>query len=138
MNESKRSTFDLSSTYVHLEDGGDAATIPIGPSFWPKLMAGDVTDEDVRRVGQAEGWLLAAFECRESMKHWEMHPAGDEVLILKSGEVDIVFDEPGGERVLTLLPGGVCVVPKGVWHQQRVRAPGEMIAVTYGKGTQHR
>jgi mannose-6-phosphate isomerase-like protein (cupin superfamily) len=67
-----------------------------------------------------------------------MHPLGDELLFLLSGAVDIVFDSGQGERIVELKENGACVVPRGTWHKQIVRVPGRELAVTYGRGTQHR
>ena len=39
---------------------------------------------------------------------------------------------------MTLQPGTACVVPRGTWHRQIVHQPAELLAITYGKGTQHR
>ena len=67
-----------------------------------------------------------------------MHPAGDEILYLVDGALDVILEQKNGERVVTLQPGTACVVPRGTWHRQIVHQPGELLAITYGKGTQHR
>ena len=74
-----------------------------------------------------------------SMPAWERHPAGDEVLCALSGLLEaVVQDANGGERVVSLPAGVACTVPKGAWHRLVVRAPGRLLALTYGKGTEHR
>ncbi|AUX45007.1 cupin [Sorangium cellulosum] len=130
--------FDLSSTYLHLADGGGGAPIEVTPTFWQELTSGDLTSEDVRRVATVDGWLVTRFHITADTAHWEMHPAGDEFLYMLSGASDIVLQEQGGERVVELRPGTVCKVPRGAWHRLVLREPGDLMGITYGKGTQHR
>lgn len=37
MADISQPAFDLHNTYVHLEDGGGARHIPVGPDFWAKI-----------------------------------------------------------------------------------------------------
>jgi oxalate decarboxylase/phosphoglucose isomerase-like protein (cupin superfamily) len=67
-----------------------------------------------------------------------MHPAGDEVVCLLTGAVDVVLDEPDGERVVELRAGQTCIVPRGVWHRAIVQEPGDTLHITRGEGTEHR
>jgi quercetin dioxygenase-like cupin family protein len=78
-------------------------------------------------VGQAKDW-----------DHWERHPAGEEILTLLSGELELVLDLPDGERRAVLTAGQTFVVPRGIWHRAIVRQPGELLFITAGAGTEHR
>ena len=69
---------------------------------------------------------------------WELHPAGDDLLYVLSGAIDVVLQEEGGERVVELRAGAACIVPRGTWHRQKVRTPGDMLFITPGEKTQHR
>ena len=64
--------------------------------------------------------------------------AGDEILTLLSGELELVLDVPGGEQRATIKPGETFIVPKGVWHRGIVRAPGRLMFITPGAGTEHK
>ncbi|WP_044989003.1 cupin domain-containing protein [Sorangium cellulosum] len=130
--------FDLRSTYLHLADGGDALPIEVRPTFWQELMSGDSEAADIRRITDEGGWLVIRYPLTEDTPQWEMHPAGDEILVLLSGASDVVLEEQGGERVVALLAGAACKVPQGAWHRILVREPGDLLSITYGKGTQHR
>ena len=66
-----------------------------------------------------------------------MHPAGDELVYLLSGSMDLVLFEDGGERLVPLRGRVACVVPRGVWHTARVHEPSEVLHVTRGAGTEH-
>ena len=70
--------------------------------------------------------------------HWERHPAGDEILVLLSGEMEVVLDTASGEQRARLAPGQTFIVPKGVWHRGIVSRPGELMFITPGAGTEHR
>jgi len=123
------SAFDPSTTYVCLSPSGSATTIEVTPDFWPTID---------KREGLAEGRLVAAFACKADWPHWEMHPHGEEILVLLSGKLTMVFDEAGGERHVELEEGRACVVPRGTWHRAIVHTPGKLLGITYGRGTEHR
>ncbi|WP_437477306.1 hypothetical protein WME75_28030 [Sorangium sp. So ce1014] len=138
MANQRQPGFDLRSTYLHLADGGDALPIEVRPTFWQELMSGDSQAADIRRITDDGGWLVIRFRLAEDTPQWEMHPAGDEILCLLSGASDVVLEEQGSERVVALLAGTTCKVPQGAWHRLIVREPGDLLSITYGKGTQHR
>jgi mannose-6-phosphate isomerase-like protein (cupin superfamily) len=138
MSQSPDSAFDPVRTYAFLNDGGGAARIEAGESFWRELMSGAPRSADARLVAEGDGWLLSAYDMAASMTTWERHPAGDEVLCALSGALEAVVQGQDGERVVSLPAGAACVVPKGAWHRLVVRVPGRLLALTYGKGTEHR
>jgi mannose-6-phosphate isomerase-like protein (cupin superfamily) len=70
--------------------------------------------------------------------HWEMHPAGDEVLYLLSGRMDVVLHDSGSERVLSLRPGTAVIVPQGIWHTVKIHGAGDLLSITRGAGTEIR
>jgi mannose-6-phosphate isomerase-like protein (cupin superfamily) len=129
--------FALSSTHVHIAEGGEAVVIEDAGKLWTELMSGEPRSAEAVRVAGG-GWLLSAFHMTEDPPAWEMHPAGAEILFLTSGAMDVVLEEQGGDRVVQLRPGTACVVPPGVWHRQVLAGPCDLVALTYGRGTQHR
>jgi mannose-6-phosphate isomerase-like protein (cupin superfamily) len=82
--------------------------------------------------------LVAEFAFDRDWESWEVHPAGDEIVVLLSGAVDLVLEEPDGERIIALRERGTVIVPRGVWHTANVIAPSEVLHITRGEGTQHR
>ena len=124
-------SFDLIGTYVQLHDDGSAARVEVTPTFWKEVMAG-------KRPELAGGRLVGAFPYENDWTSAEMHPAGDELVFLLSGSIELVLQEPGGDRTIALDAGRGALVPKGVWHTARVRAPGHALHITPGTGTQHR
>jgi uncharacterized cupin superfamily protein len=87
----------------------------------------------------AEGRLVAMHTFGESWTSWEMHPAGDEVVICIAGEITLIQDRPDGpaERV-TLRAGDYAVNAPGVWHTADVTDTATALFITAGLGTEHR
>ena len=136
MNERHVDPFRLSETYAFLRDGGSAPLVTGG--FWQELMSGQPKSPGVAIVAAGAGWLVGIYSIERDAQTWEMHPAGDELLTMLSGEMDVVFEQAGGDVTVSLQPGQTCIVPRGTWHRAEVRRTGEYLGITYGKGTEHR
>ncbi len=121
---------DLFSTYVHLGGQGTAATLPLTPDFWRRLSV----DKSDRVVGAKHARDADDLHPNEQ----EMHPHGDELLLLLSGALDVILDLPEGARTVPLKTGGACLVPRGVWHRLFLRQPSDLVFVTPPDGTQVR
>jgi mannose-6-phosphate isomerase-like protein (cupin superfamily) len=121
--------FDLTTTFVQLDDGPAASPVEVDDEFWETI------DQRPELHG---GRLVGTFHNAADWDVWEMHPVGDEVVCLLSGAIDVVLDEPQGERVVPLEAGQTCIVPRGVWHSAVVHEPGDTLHITRGEGTQHR
>jgi mannose-6-phosphate isomerase-like protein (cupin superfamily) len=75
----------------------------------------------------------------ESMSSSEMHPAGDELHYLVSGALDLVLEHDDRDaEVVPIEAGDSAMVARGVWHRFEVREPAVGLAITFGRGTQHR
>lgn len=120
--------------------GNEARSIDLPvEAFWAQLMSGDLTDPSVAEVATGEGWLVARYDMAESMSSSEMHPDGDELHYIVSGELDLLLEHDDRDpEVVGLRAGESANVPKGVWHRFVVREPAVGIAITFGRGTQHR
>ena len=138
MSDPPREAFDLSGTFVHLEDGGEALPVEVTESFWQELTTGEAQSDGVARIAAGGGWLVTSNRFERDTPTWEIHPEGDELLVMLSGALDVVFDGEGGARTIALDAGEACRVPRGTWHRLVVREPGVMLGVTRGKGTQVR
>ncbi len=119
--------FDPTTTYVDLAPSG-ATELPVDDSFWPNLISGKL---------QLKGRLVSAYEMHD-FPHWERHPAGEELVVVMSGAMDFILDEPAGERTVRVSAGQAILVPKNVWHRGVVIAPGRALFVTEGEGTDMR
>jgi len=118
---------ELERTYLSLDGQGQVRTHPV-EGFW----------ETVDSNADILGTLVAGFVSTGDWPHWEMHPAGEEVLVLIEGRMTMILDEPGGERRVEMTPGATCIVPRGIWHRALVPQVSRFMGITYGAGTAHR
>jgi mannose-6-phosphate isomerase-like protein (cupin superfamily) len=121
-------TFDLEKTYLGLDGAGRVTSLPVGPDFWATIASNPGAGGTLVTVGTGEG----------DWPHWEMHPRGDEVLVLLEGSVRMVFERAGGDETIDMQPGSTLVVPQGTWHRATDQRGLRMLFMTYGAGTQHK
>lgn len=134
----------LDDRYWFIE-GPNAVPIDVPvDAFWTQLVTGEHTDDVVASLAKSDGWLVTAYRMDSDMDSSEMHPDGDELHYIVSGSIDLVLeeggniDEGGGDAIVTLVPGDMGVVPRGVWHRIIVHEPVHAVALTCGRGTRHR
>ena len=72
--------FDLETTFLGLSGDGEVTQMPVGPDFWPTMDRNPNMRATLVSFGTGEG----------DWPHWEMHPKGDEVLVLVE-VTDVVF-----------------------------------------------
>jgi mannose-6-phosphate isomerase-like protein (cupin superfamily) len=126
--------FDLTRTFVHLGQGSSATTLP---DF--EWSAEHLEAYRARFAADGrEGRLVCVIAQDATWEGWERHPAGEEVVYLLSGRVDIVQDLDGAHHVVELRPGDAIINPTNVWHTARVHEPGLALFITPGDGTEHR
>ena len=121
--------FDLEATYLALDGAGAVTSMEGGEAFW----------RNVATSAAAGGTLVTVSGGDGDWPHWEMHPAGDEVLVGLEGSARLVFEHPDGLTTLhDMAPGVTLVVPRGVWHRALGQQGLKVLFITYGAGTQHR
>jgi len=126
--------FDLSSTFVHL--GLGARATPLEDFDWS---SDSMTAYRARFADDgAEGRLVCVLVQEATWNSWERHPAGEELVVLLSGRVDLIQEFDGAEHVIALHPGRAVINPPGVWHTAVVHEPGSALFVTPGEGTEVR
>jgi len=124
----------LAADFIHLGLGATAvAQPPFDGMAWYEGY-GDRHGDD-----GAEGRLVSMYDLTESWDSWEMHPAGDEVVICTAGSIVLTQEFPDGhiDRV-ALGPGEYAINPPGVWHTADIEEPASAIFITAGEGTRHR
>lgn len=121
----------ISSTYVVLDDNGDALPIAVSDRVFEDLAS---------KFGNFRGKrLVSHFSFDQDWDCWEMHPAGEELVCLLSGQADLILEQDGAEQVVPLrTTGSYVLVPRGAWHTAKVHAPCSMLFITPGEETQHR
>jgi mannose-6-phosphate isomerase-like protein (cupin superfamily) len=126
--------FDLTRTFVHLGLGATATPLP--DFMWSPE---HLESYEARFEGDGpEGRLVCVSPQEATWDYWERHPAGEEVVYLISGRVDVVQEIDGAERVVELRPGQAMINPTNVWHTARVHEPGSALFITPGAGTEHK
>ncbi len=126
--------FDLTTAIVHLGLGATATPIT-GWEWSPECLA----DYAERFAADGnDGRLVCITPQTATWDTWERHPAGEEVVVLLTGRIDVVQDFGGEHRVVELHPGEAMINPVGVWHTARVHEPGNALFITPGAGTEHR
>ena len=119
--------------------GNEALPIDVPvPEFWNQLMSRQYDHDVVGKVAERDGWLVSTYAVADDMQSSEMHPDGDELHYLVSGRLDLVLERDDGDEVVELTAGVSAAVPQGVWHRFVVREPAHGLAITFGRGTQHR
>jgi uncharacterized cupin superfamily protein len=87
----------------------------------------------------AEGRLVSHHSFTESWTSWEMHPAGDEVVLCLSGSITLHQEQADGSAAkITLGAGDYAINGPGIWHTADVDQPCTALFITAGLGTQHR
>lgn len=128
---SDKISHNINSTFVVLDDTGNAIPIAVSDRFYEKLE---------QQFGDFKGKrLISHYTFEQDWDSWEMHPAGEEFVYLLSGQVDFVLEQEGGEEILSLnTPGQYILLPRGVWHTAKVHTPSSVLFITPGEGTQSR
>jgi mannose-6-phosphate isomerase-like protein (cupin superfamily) len=114
--------FSLEKTFVHV--GLGAVAIPLHDFAWDEqYLAG----YSLRFAADGEGGRLVCVTSEtKTWSDWERHPAGDELVVLLSGRVDVVREVTDGLVRVQLTPGQAAINPRGVWHTSDVLEPGKL------------
>jgi mannose-6-phosphate isomerase-like protein (cupin superfamily) len=124
--------FNLSSTYLRLRGDTSIEPLHVGNDFWPALMSGQLGTFH-------HEFLVTTFGYDSPWPNWEMHPNGDEIVLLLDGRATMVLEIDGREQLAELKASGDYVlVPRGTWHTSRASTPCRMLFITAGEGTEHR
>ena len=126
--------FDLTQTFVHLGLGSKATLL--ADFSWSREYLDAYRERFASEGG--EGRLVCLLPQEASWDSWERHPAGEELVVLISGRIDLVQELDGAEHVVELRPGQAVVNPPNVWHTARVHEPGLALFITPGEGTEGR
>ena len=87
---------------------------------------------------RTDGVAVGVVEMNTAPPHGgEMHPDGDELLIVIEGRVRVIGDS-APDAPLELGPGDACIVRKGEWHRVEVLEPVRLLHATPGPGGEHR
>ncbi len=123
-------TANLNSTFVVVKPDLTADALPVTDTIW--------LDLDAHYNNFVGHTLVAAFQFSEDWPSWEIHPHGDEIVTLISGDIDMILRTDKRDQSFRLSePGEFVIVPKGTWHTGRVHYETQMIFVTPGQDTEN-
>lgn len=124
--------YNITSTYLRLRSNASIETLTVDNTFWQKLSSGKLGDFH-------NEYLVSCHSFDSDWSVWEMHPNGDEVVCLLTGDVTFVLELEGGDQKIRLTENGAyTIVPKGTWHKAKINTLSRMLFITAGEGTQHR
>jgi quercetin dioxygenase-like cupin family protein len=126
--------YELSDRPIHL---GLGATAEVEPEFNGEMAWYEGYIERHGADG-AEGRLVSMATFSEPWTVWEMHPNGGEVVLCTAGEIELVQEVDGEERVTALTAGQYAINQPGTWHTANVTDTATAVFITAGEGTEHR
>lgn len=125
---------DLRTHPIHLGLGAKASAQPAftGAEWYEAYGARTAADG-------AEGRLVSMYDFTADWDVWEMHPAGDEVVVCLSGELTLIQERADGAlHSETIGAGQYLINPAGVWHTANIPSAASVLFITAGEGTQGR
>ena len=118
----------LASNFVVLNDEFKADTVEVTPELYERL------DDEYKEI--AGHLLISSYAFDDDWSTWEVHPAGDEFVILVSGDADLVLARDDGDETIRMTePGTFVIVPQNTWHTAKIRRHSVMMFITPGEGT---
>ena len=125
---------DLRTHPVHL---GLGATVLPQPAFTGFEWYEGYTQRS--EADGVEGRLVSLYDFNESWDSWEMHPAGEELVVCIAGEITLIQERPDGNfHAETLTANQYAINAAGTWHTADVSTSATVMFITAGVGTQHR
>jgi quercetin dioxygenase-like cupin family protein len=124
----------IEESLIHLGLGASAVPQPpfTGTMAWY---------EDYSKRTEADGVdgrLVSMHTFSESWDVWEMHPDGDEVVLVVDGTMTLHLEVDGEHSSVTLRAGEYAINSPGTWHTADVDDSASALFITAGRGTQHR
>ena len=119
---------------IHL--GLGAAAVPQPPFTGMEWYAayGERHDGD-----GAEGRLVSMHTFTQPWDAWEMHPAGDEVVLCLEGAMTLYQEHADGRAdTVRIEAGEYAINPPGTWHTADIEGEAKALFITAGLGTEHR
>ena len=121
MEQQTAPALNLARQYVHRGQDGMTLALDVTATLFSEILA---------NAALRSGTLVGIIHLEEGLSHWECHPAGDEILYLLSGAIDMTIDGEDGTETLALTPDQAVVIPRNSWHQAMIHEPSRVLFVT--------
>ena len=120
----------LPKSFAVLKPDQSVETVAVGPALYQEL------DRDFS--GFKSHALVSVHEFSADWPSWERHPAGDEIVILLSGNASLILRCGEGEQRIELADSlEFVVVPRNTWHTAKIPDWAQMLFITPGEGTEN-
>jgi mannose-6-phosphate isomerase-like protein (cupin superfamily) len=114
---------DLARTFVRLSNDGSIDAVPLTTAFWRGK--GPAASDD-RFVGIVD--FASAADLHSASQ--EVHPDGDELVVVLAGALDVMIDDESSETAIALDVGDAAVVPAGCGTGSSYANPGDSCSST--------
>lgn len=114
---------------IHLAARG-VAPIPDFNNEYDRYIAAHCTADD-------PGRLVGISESKEDWPSWEIHPAGEEVVIVLNGKAEFLQDFDGTIKRIIVGPNEAIINPPNVPHTANVIEPFTAVYITPCPETRH-
>lgn len=122
---------NLADVFAILKPDLTVATMPLSPTIYERL--------DTEFSGFKGHTLVSMYAFDNDWSTWEMHPKGDELVLLLSGSATLILRLNGSNNETRLHRcGEYVVVPRGAWHTAQTNEPTQMLFITPGEDTQNK
>ncbi|MEX1251955.1 MAG: hypothetical protein WEA77_12260, partial [Hyphomonas sp.] len=105
--------FDLENTYLALDGKGGVIPMPVTDDFWMRIDASPAATRS----------MMAIYVVEADGPQWEMHPHGEEVLVLLDGRLGMEMDDGAAQYTAEMHAGTTLIVPAPARRRALVRAP---------------
>jgi uncharacterized cupin superfamily protein len=122
---------NIFKTFAVINRHKQISTETVDPSLYQRL------DDNYDQFKGCE--LVSCYTFEDDWDSWEIHPSGDELVILLAGDITFVIDSGDKMTELQLTTAGdYAIVSQGCWHTAKVHAPSQVLFITPGEGTHHK
>tara|TARA_R110000751_G_scaffold55346_3_gene118793 strand:- start:126218 stop:126661 length:444 start_codon:yes stop_codon:yes gene_type:complete len=119
---------NIANEFVVVDPDKKATVEPVDPMLYQRI--------EKNYEGFKSHELISSYEFSCDWNTWEIHPHGDEIVLLLSGEITLILQLNGGQKSVTLTElGSYIIVPKGIWHTAKTIVPSKLLFITPGEGT---
>jgi quercetin dioxygenase-like cupin family protein len=97
----------------------------------------DMPELTMRILASLDGATVVLSRFSTQSPLWERHPAGDELLHVLEGTLDVTSLTADGPVHDTVHAGSLFICRRGVWHWPRPRGAVSLLSLTPGAGSEH-
>ena len=122
--------YDIAENFVVVDPSMRANVEAFDESLYQRI--------DQNYEGFKNHQLVSCHSFDEDWSTWEIHPHGDEIVMLMSGRTTLVLRVGDEDKTLSLdKAGSYVIVPKNTWHTAKTDVATTMLFITPGQDTKN-